>query len=102
MESMTFLRARHVPETENFWWDLRFDIDLDTHVPDLLRELAAGERAVRCDRDRGAAALAWARAQPYWPAHLPGDRAVVYMLGRPGWRHRRPPQPAPSALCARS
>jgi hypothetical protein len=79
---MSYIRARHnTAHAESFWFDVRYDVDLDEPVPRLLRELAAGARAVECDRDGAVAALAWAREQDAWPAHLPDDRAPGYMRG---------------------
>jgi hypothetical protein len=77
---MAYLRARdNTPHAESFWFDVRYDVDLDRPVPRLVRELANGERRVECDRDEALAALAWAHEQDAWPAHLPDDLAPVYM-----------------------
>jgi hypothetical protein len=77
---MSYLRARHRPDTAAFWWDVRYAIDLNEPVPTPLRELAAGARHITCDPDERDAALSWASAQPSWPSHLPDDRTPVYAL----------------------
>jgi hypothetical protein len=73
---MTHLDTRHDDWTDTFWWwDVRYDIDLENFggepVPAPLHELAAGKTTVRCADEQAAAALAWARAQPYWPTEPP-------------------------------
>lgn len=78
---MAHLRARHnTAPAENFWWDVRYESP-DNPVPLPLRELAAGARAVECDRHDAVTALAWAREQDAWPAVLPDRLAPVYLRG---------------------
>jgi hypothetical protein len=76
---MRYLRARsNTSHADNFWWDVRYE-DPDNPVPRPLRMLGAGARAVECNREEAAAALAWAREQDAWPASLPHDSAPVYV-----------------------
>jgi hypothetical protein len=78
---MASLRARdNTAHADHFWWDMRYE-NADNPVPRPLRERASGARAVECDHEEALAALAWARDQDAWPAHLPDDLAPVYMRG---------------------
>jgi hypothetical protein len=76
---MLFLRARRNDVTGLFWADLQAtaeDLDTRDEVPEVLRELAAGDVSVVCDRHEADAALAWAQLQPFWPSHA---SAPVYL-----------------------
>jgi hypothetical protein len=72
---MTFLRARRSNLTSLFWADLEDEVERRPRdlVPLAIAELARGDVSVVCDREEAETALAWTRAQPYWPS-LPTER----------------------------
>lgn len=79
---MTFIRARRTDLTSLFWADLQDDLERNPRddVPDAIGELARGDRSIVCDVDEAAAAMAWARAQPYWPAALAPEHEPLYVV----------------------
>lgn len=79
---MTFLRARRNDLTSLFWADLAEDLERNarTDVPDALGELGRGDVSVVCDAAEADAALAWARALPYWPTGLAPAHDPVYVV----------------------
>ena len=77
---MLFLRARRRDLTSLFWADLQAtaeDLATRNEVPEILRELAAGDVSVVCTRDEADAALAWAQLQLFWPSREP---APLYLF----------------------
>jgi hypothetical protein len=82
---MTFLRTRRTDLTRLFWADLVEYVARHLHndeiaVPTVIGELARGDVSVVCDRTEADEALAWARALPWWPAHLPAENEPLYIV----------------------
>jgi hypothetical protein len=81
---MTLLRARRTDLTSLFWPDLAEDLDLNParrdDAPHAIREVARGDVSVVCDPAEAEAALAWARALPYWPTGLATEHDPLYVF----------------------
>jgi hypothetical protein len=84
LAGMTYLRARRNDLTSLFWADLAEDLDVNrarrADVPNAIDELARGDISVVCDPQDAEAALAWARAQPYWPRGLGPEHDPLYVV----------------------